>query len=90
MLRNNENDMFLHTHLFNNTTKVNRAKRGALRVRMRGAHPMQASPSEKPRKRATYYGTHPQTEYELHPTNTKHVCSIQLKNLVFELLTPAF
>ena len=33
------------------------------------------------------YGTHPQTEYELHPTNTKHVCSIQLKNLVFELLT---
>ena len=36
------------------------------------------------------YGTHPQTEYELHPTNTKHVCSIQIipsKNLVFELLT---
>ena len=41
MLINNENDMFLHTHLFNNTTKVNRAKRGAQRLILEGARPMQ-------------------------------------------------
>ena len=41
MLINNQNDMFLHTHLFNNTTKVNRAKRGAQRLILEGARPMQ-------------------------------------------------
>ena len=59
MLINNENDMFLHTHLFNNTTKVNRAKRGALRLILGGARPMQVSPSEKPGKRTTYGGSLP-------------------------------
>ena len=57
MLINNENDMFLHTHLFNNTTKVNRAKRGALRLILGDAHPMQVSPAEKPGKRTTYRGS---------------------------------
>ena len=47
MLINNENDMFLHTHLFNNTTKVNRAKRGALRLILGGARPMQVRNLER-------------------------------------------
>ncbi len=47
MLINNENDMFLHTHLFNNTKKVNRAKRGALRLILGGARPIQVRNLER-------------------------------------------
>ena len=74
MLRNNENDMFLHTHLFTNTTKVNRAKRGALRLIMEGAHPMQASPSEKPRKRATYEAFH----LRVHSPNNVYTSTVKV------------
>ena len=57
--------MFLHTHLFNNTTKVNRAKRGALRLILGGARPMQVSPSETPGKRTTYHSTDSRSQHEI-------------------------
>ena len=47
MLRNNEHFVFLHTHLFSNTTKVNRVKRGVLRLIIEVPHPMQTRNLER-------------------------------------------
>ena len=54
MLRNNEYGMLHITHVFTNTTTVNRTKGDVLGLRNGDRRPMQVLPSAKPRKRATY------------------------------------